>query len=124
MKTGGSIGKLTIEGIPFNVMGDANFNEVFTEYENELIPTSGEPMLVQKKRIAQVENVILGTNAADRESLRSFNDSLDELKMSYTNAEGATAKAQGKINIDGNETENNRTTLTLLPKKPWVVFLP
>jgi len=123
MKVGGSIRKLTIEGIPFDVMADANFSEVFSNYENEVIPTSGKGMRRMVKRVPVIEGVVLATSGADRERLRSFNTQLGDVKYSYTNAAGDTAKASGTFNIENNESEANRTTITLMPADEWTVFL-
>jgi len=123
MKTGGSIRALTLDGISFDVMGDAGLDEILSQFENELIPTSGKPMRKMTKRIQTVEGVVLGANKADHQTLIAFSDQLEEIKLSYTDAEGNTMKAQGTINIEGNNTEENRTTISLLPSVPWVPFL-
>ena len=124
MATSGSIRKLTIEGIPFDVMADANFSEVFSQYEVEVIATSGKGMKKFTKRVPTVEGVVLGTSGADRERLKAWNEGLADLKFSYTNAAGDTAKAQGHFNIESNESEENRTTITLMPTSGnWTVFL-
>ncbi len=45
--TVGSIEKVTLDGITFDVMGDANASATKGKYENENIPTSGKN--VQKR---------------------------------------------------------------------------
>ena len=85
-KIGGSIRKLTIEGISFDVAADANFTEVFTNYENSMIATSGGAMRKMLKRIPSVEGVVLVTDSDERLVLKDFAEGLDLVKITYTNA--------------------------------------
>lgn len=123
MKTGGSIRGLSLDGTPFDVMADAGLDEILSEFVNELIPTSGRPIRKMTKRVEEISGVILGTNKAEHATLKSYSDQLGEIKLSYTDAEGNTMKSQGTINIENNNTEENRTTISLLPSVPWVPFL-
>ncbi len=122
--TSGSIREFSINGIPFQVMSDANFTEKPSEYENEAVATSGEHM-IKKTRIAQVlESVTLGTSAADRNLLAGFADSTEHHRCSYINAAGDSYRnAAVAINIEGNETESNTTTLSIQPVEKWTVAL-
>lgn len=119
----GTIRKLSIEGISFRVAGDANLTETFTQFENSMIASSGRAMRKMLKRIPQVEGVTLLTNAAERDTLKSFAEDLNDLKISYTNAAGDTYRCQGTIEITSNETEENRTTVVILPREDWTPFI-
>lgn len=119
----GSLRKLTIEGISFNVAADANLTETFTTFENSMIASSGRALRKMMKRVPMREGLVLLTDAAERETLKSFAESLDDLKVSYTNAAGDTYRCSGTIEIENNETEENRTTCQVHPREDWTAFI-
>ena len=120
--TAGSIRKLTIEGIPYRVAADANITETLTQFENSMIATSGRAMRKMIKRVPIREGVVLVTNGAEREALKAAAESVDDLKISYTNAGGDTYRCEGTIEIENNETEENRTTCQVHPREDWTFF--
>lgn len=111
----GTIAKFMIEGNSYSVAGDADFSEIITKFENSLIVTSGKSIIKQEKRSQDVSDVVLVTNGNDREQLRAFADSGDELSMSYTSRVGDVYRFTGTFNIDTNTTMESRTTLSVLP---------
>jgi hypothetical protein len=119
----GSNRGVSIEGVPFRVAADANFTETISEFEKEVIATSGRGMTKYTKRVPMRESVVLITNASERESLVAFSDSKEDLKLSYTNAAGDTYQCEGALEIENNETEENRTTCKLLPVNSWTSFI-
>ena len=121
-KIGGSIRKLTIEGVSFDVAADANFTEIFTNYENSMIATSGGAMRKMLKRIPSVEGVVLVTDSDERLVLKAFAEGLDLVKITYTNAAKDSYRCEGTIEIENNETEENRTSTTIQPVGDWTKF--
>jgi len=121
-KIGGSVRKLTIEGISFDVAADANFTEIFTNYENSMIATSGGAMRKMLKRIPSVEGVVLVTDSDERLVLKAFAEGLDLVKITYTNAAKDSYRCEGTIEIENNETEENRTSTTIQPVGDWTKF--
>lgn len=121
-KAAGSIRKLTIEGISFDVAADATFSEVFTIFENAMIPTSGAAMRKMTKRIPTVEGVVLITDADERLVLKDFAEGIDNVKITYQNAATDSYRCEGTIEIEGNETEENRTACTIQPAGDWTKF--
>jgi hypothetical protein len=119
----GSNRKLTIEGVSYEIAADANFSEMISSFENSMIPTSGSNMRKMIKRVNTVEGVVLVTDADERIALKSVADSIDDVKLSYTNAAGDTYKATGAIEVETNETEENRTNCILLPRGDWTPFV-
>jgi len=119
----GSLRKLTIEGISYNVASDANFTEMLTSFENSMIASSGKNMRKMVKRVKTVEGVVLLTNADERIALIAVAESIDDLKLSYTNAAGDTYKAEGTIEIEAHETEENKTNCIMLPRGDWTAFV-
>jgi hypothetical protein len=121
-KVAGSIRKLTIEGISFDVAADATFSEIFTNFENAMVPTSGLAMRKMTKRIPAVEGVVLITDADERLVLKDFAEGLDNVKITYQNAATDSYRCEGTIEIEGNETEENRTACTIQPAGVWTKF--
>jgi len=119
----GSLRKLTVDGVSYNVAADANVSEIITQFENSMIPTSGAAMRKMMKRVPTRESVVLITDGADREALISVAEGLGDVPISYTNAAGDTYRCQGIIEIENNETEENRTTVQILPSGVWTAFL-
>ena len=118
----GSIRKFTIEGVSYDVAADANFSETFTAWENSMVATSGRAMRKMTKRILTVEGVVLMTDADQRLALKDFAESLDDLKITYTNAAGDSYRGEGTVEIENNETEENRTSCTIHPRGDWTKF--
>lgn len=114
--------KFTIEGIAFNVAADANFSETFTRWENSMIATSGVAMRKMLKRIPMIEGVVLLTDSDERLVLKDFAEGLEDIKITYTNAAGDSYRGEGTIEIEGNETEENRTSCTIHPRGDWTKF--
>lgn len=119
----GSLRKLTIEGISFRVAADANLTETITRFENSMIATSGRSMRKMMRRVPIREGVVLITNAAERESLKSFAESIDDLKFTYVNAAGDTYRCEGSMEIESSETEENRTSCIIQPREDWTAFV-
>jgi len=119
----GTLRKLTIEGISFNVAADADISEVMTNYEVTRIPTSGPSMKKMVRRIPAREGIVLITNAAERENLKSFAEQIADVKVSYTNAAGDEYKCEGSIEVENNTTQENRTTVRVDPKEDWTAFI-
>lgn len=119
----GTPNSLTIDGIAYRLAGDVNITEIFTAWENSLIPSSGRAMRKMMRRTPNREGVVLLTNAEERDNLKAQAESLTNLKLSYTNRAGDTYKCEGIIEIENNETEENRTTIRLLPVEDWTTFL-
>jgi hypothetical protein len=118
----GSLRKLSIEGIPFRVAADANFSETVTVFENSMIATSGRAMRKMTRRVPMTEGIVLIVNEAERQNLKSFAESIDDLKVSYTKASGDTFKCEGTIEIENLETEEGRLTCQVHPREDWTPF--
>jgi hypothetical protein len=119
----GSPRSFSVEGVSFRVAADANITEIITQFEKEVIESSGEGMIKFTKRNAAREGVVLITNASERESLIAFSDTKEPLKLEYTNAAGDSYQCQGALEIENNETEDNRTTCKPMPVNTWTAFI-
>ena len=115
----GSLRKLTINGQPFRVMGDVNMTEIVTAWENSHLPTTGRAMRKMVKRVPSREGLPLATNSAERATLKNFAEGLDDLKFLYENAAGDKYRCTGSLEVENNETEENRTNVQILPYLDW-----
>jgi len=119
----GSIRKVTISGIAFNVAADSNVTMPVSEWETTSIPTSGPSVRKMTRRSLNAEGLVLVTNSDELTLLKALAESLDDLALALTNAAGDTLRAQGTINIDSHETEEGRTTINLLPIGVWTTSI-
>lgn len=111
----GSIRKLTIEGIAFDVAADGNLSDLMNEYENSVIATSGVGMIKKLKRVATIEGVVLVTDGAAKDALVSYADGTSSLKFSVEYQSRDVKKAEGIFNIESDESEESRTTISIQP---------
>lgn len=119
----GSIRKITLNGITYDVMADSNFNETGSAHENDRIPTSGASFKKMTKRVQKVESVVVKANPDERQLLKAQSDALTDFPMSYTTADGSVRRANGSIFFENRETEENRATLQLHPSGDWEEFV-
>lgn len=123
MSVSGTIRKLTLDGITFDVMADTNITETGGPFENENIPTSGRNIRKMTRRPENREGVVVAANGAERQTLRTLSQRTDDFPMSYTTAAGDVYRGQGGIEFENRETEENRASLQLLPVGEWSPFL-
>ena len=121
--TSGSILKLTLSGITFDVMADSNFNQTGSQTENDRIPTSGNSFPKKTKRIMKVESVVIKADPSTRNFLESLADAIKDFSMSYKTADGSVFRAKGSINYENVESEENRATIQLHPNAKWEPFI-
>jgi hypothetical protein len=120
---GGTFRKFTINSVEFRAVHDIDVNEINTEFENTVIPTSGDPIISQEKKVATREDVVLACGDQEYELLCNWADSGALLTYSYTNRMGNTWRSSGFINIAGRNSKELRTSLTLLPTKKFTLSL-
>ena len=120
----GSIRKLILSGITFNVFADGDFSEIVGAYENEAVPTSGPNVIKKVRRSGNVEGVTVVANGAERALLEELANQNTPFTMSYTTAGDDTFKNEGTINIVNRSTADNKMSIVLMPLNPqWEAFL-
>jgi len=115
----GSAAGLSLDGLPFDVAGDADLNEVFTEFTNTVIPTSGKGSISQEKRVLEVSGVVVIIKPGDKALLKDLSESGKELSMSYKHRDGTKYSGMGTFEVENNTTMQNRTSLKLMPTGKW-----
>jgi hypothetical protein len=115
----GTMKKLTINGISFDCVSDADWTEVFAGFTNSILQTSGGGVVVQETRTREVSGVQISLQGGDRTLLKDMIEGGTILDISYTNRDGDRYSGRGTINTDGRTTMKNVATLTLLPIGDW-----
>jgi hypothetical protein len=121
--TVGTPRKLTLSGQTFRVMGDANFSQILSRWENENLPTSGDNMHKMTRRATNVESITLGTNEEQADALKALSERTEDFTMSYTTANGAVYRASGRIEFESRETESGTSTIQCHPTNDWTLFV-
>jgi hypothetical protein len=126
MSVAGTIKKVTLDGVTYDVPADINISEMGSGFENSLIPTSGRNVLKQVKRAEIREGVVLIVDDLEMDRLKELaerqGDGEKAFPMSYQTAAGVTKRATGWIEFANRETEENRAAITLLPEGSWSTF--
>lgn len=119
----GTIRKVTLDGITFDVMGDTNIKEVGSRYQSEAIPTSGRNLHKMTKRVETREGVTIACNGSEREVLKGLAERTTDFSMSYQTANGDVFRTVGWIEFENRETEESRATIQMIPRDGWEPFL-
>lgn len=113
--TSGTPRKVTLDGITYDVMSDANFSDSGHTFENEGVPTSGRTMQKKVRKPAMTESVEIATNFNEYQNIKDLNDREDTFPISWEDVEGNVYRANGFINIDSpRETETNKTGIQII----------
>jgi hypothetical protein len=118
----GSIRKVIIDGIPFNVAADANFSKT-PSYSKEAVPHSGGNGIKKMRQHGNVESVTLICSSSDYVILKEKSEAIESFGMSFTEADGSEWVSPGHISLDNHETEEGRIDVTMIPDSgSWNLF--
>lgn len=115
----GTMQKLTIDGITYDCVSDADWTEVFVGVTNSILQTSKGGVVVQETRAREVTGVQISLQKGDRSLLKATIESGKIVNISYTNRDGDRYSGRGQVNTDGRTTMKNVATLSLLPIGDW-----
>lgn len=119
----GTLRKVTLDGVTYDVFADSNIKATPSSHENTAIPTSGRPMRKMVARVESREGLTLVANGAEQEALKALAERLGDYPMSYVTASGDVYRANGFIEFESHETEENRASVMLHPRQGWSPFL-
>lgn len=119
----GTLRKVTLDGVTYDVFADSNIRAVPSKYENTSIPTSGRNMHKMVRRSENREGLTLVANGAEQEALKALAERTEDFPMSYQTAAGDVYRASGWIEFESHETEENRASIQLHPRRDWEAFL-
>jgi hypothetical protein len=128
MSVSGTIRKVTLNGITYDVPADINITFNRSNYETEGMATSGRTLYKKTRRVQTMESVVLITDPSEAEQIEAAANGLADVTMAVELADGTVYRSAGQINYGSFESEENRSNLTLIPNKssgnPWTPFIP
>lgn len=119
----GSLRKVTLDGVTYRVMADANIDEIGSGFETSGVPTSGGTMFKKMRRVQERTGVVLACNGMERDQLKALSDRLTTYPMSYETASGDVFRATGMIEFEKRETEEGKASIKMIPEGEWQSFL-
>lgn len=126
MSNVGTIRKVVIDGVTYDVPADINITFNRSSFETEGTPTSGKTMIKKTRRVPTIESLTLMTTPAEMESLNDIAEGLPDVTFSVELADGSVYKSSGQINYENYESEVGKSTITFIPaktKNAWTSFL-
>ena len=72
----GTMRKLTLDGVTYDVFSDSNFSEAVGKYKTESIATSGRQLFKLTKQAPIVKSVTIAANQIERDRLKSLVDNI------------------------------------------------
>jgi len=123
MSISGTLRKVTLDGVTFDVFADSDIKEVGSSHENSSIPTSGANLRKMVARSESREGLTLVCDGAGFALLKSLAEKLTDFPMSYEDASGDVYRANGWIEFEGRQTAENKATISMHPRDTWSQFL-
>jgi hypothetical protein len=122
MSVSGSVRKVLLNGLSFNAAADANPARQPTQ-ENEGIRHSGGVSKKVTLMPGAVEALKLIVTDTEYEILQGLSEQTTNFPMSYEKANGTVLRANGFINLDNYEAEENSVEITMTPETgSWETF--
>ena len=122
-RNSGTIRKVVIGGVTYDVPGDINITFNITSMVVEGVPTSGTTMFKMTTRIPTMEGIVVMTDKDEAEALRVVSESLNDTTLAVVLADGTTYRSTGRINYENLTTEEMRSAIQMIPaktKNAWV----
>ena len=120
----GSTRSLSIEGIEFGVAADADINSILSKWEKEVLMSSGSPMVKLTTVNQSKKGFDVLADAEEKEQLKAFSESFDDLKIVYKDAAGNEFHCQATISLGESTSQDNKVPVDVYPIKgnpPWTV---
>ena len=118
----GSPRGVTIDGIPFNVAGDANI-ALNPRITKESIPHSGGNMVKLTNDAGNVEAVKLIATPSEYDILRGLSEQEGDIPMSYVMADGSSFKSPGQLMLGPYQTDDSSCEVQFLTSTGlWEIF--
>jgi hypothetical protein len=126
MANSGTIRSLTIDGVTYDVPADINITFNISSFETEGVATTGRTVFKKTRRVPTQEGVVVMTTPEEMVALKKKAESLAEKTFSVELADGSVFKTAGEFNYENVETEENRSSIVIIPNKckdAWTEFL-
>lgn len=119
----GTLRKAVLQGVTYDVFGDANITFNRSGFEIEGQATTGDTLMKMTKRVRTIEGLDLSTTPEEMEALKTLSESLADITMSVVLADGSTYKATGRVNFESYESETGKSSVMLIPVRDWNAVL-
>ena len=121
----GTLRKLSLDGVPYDVAADINVTMNQSPFETEGVPTSGRTMYKMTLRTPTAEGITIVAPPTEQQQLIDLASRLETFPMAATLADGSVWRTVGKINYESLETEENRAGIVIIPDRAvdgWSLF--
>ena len=118
MATAGSIKRLDVFGISYEVVGDAE-PTLKPSVEKEAKATSGDPIIDSTKMVPQMEGITVALTLTQHDDLDQAAADNETGPLAMTNADGKTWRGNGQIAVGDYNAKASTAELTLIPRGRW-----
>lgn len=120
----GTLNRVVLNGVTYDVPADINLTFNRSSFTIEGIATSGKTINKYTRRVQTVENLILMTSPAEMETLNDLSETLADATVAFELADGSTYRTTARINFESYESEEGRSTITIIPFKSKNAWTP
>jgi len=122
--TAGTIRKVLVDGVSYDVMADTDVTETASKYLNESIPTSGRNIKKMTARAEVREGIVIACNPSEQSVLKNVAESTkDDIPLSYVKADGSQYTCEGWIEFESVTTMENRGSIKMYNRTEWESFV-
>jgi hypothetical protein len=118
---------VTLDGTTYAVPADLNVKINYSPFKTEGIATTGDTMYKMTLRLQDIEDVVLVTKPTEANALLTLASRLTDFPISLELADGTVLRGQGRIDYDKWETQENKSSIKIIPNKTrnaWKPFNP
>jgi hypothetical protein len=123
MSNVGTIRKVVIDGVTYDVFNDVDITFNKSKYTIESMATTGRTLHKRTKRVQTIEGLVLATTPAEMVALANKADALADKTFSIELADGSVFKATGQINFENYTSADGKSNIQLIPTRDWTEFL-
>lgn len=127
MAVAGTLKRVTLNGVTYDALEDANAKINLSPYKVEAKATTGKVIFVLKLRVQTISDITLGCTPREADALKTLSAGADSITMSITLADGSVFRSTGHIDFDSFETMEGKCKIDLIPDRTrdaWTLFEP
>src|SRR4030042_1108333 len=111
----GTLRKIVIDGITFDVFADTNVEFNPSKFKTEGMPTTGKTMFKMTRVVMEKKGIGIATAHAEMETLKEKAESLADVTLAVEYADGSVYRATGRIDFEGYESDSGKSTIRMIP---------
>jgi hypothetical protein len=120
----GTVNRIAINGPSYDVPADINITFNRSGFTIEGIPTNGKTVMKYQRRVQTMESIPLMTSPAEMETLNNVAETLADVTLMVELADGSSYRSTGRVNFENYESEEGRSTITIIPAKSKNAWTP